>query len=99
MIYIELDWPPVLSDRGVPQRAVPAARLVNFAEKVNSSVFFVVTAVITDVIGHSEFLLYSHHMHAFMSLQWIDELQSDQSLWQSFSADFGESGSDFACTV
>ena len=29
-----LDWPPVSSDREVPQRAAPAARLVNFAWKV-----------------------------------------------------------------
>ena len=43
-----LDWPPVLSDREIPQTAAPAARLVNFAEKVTLVYVFVLVTINSD---------------------------------------------------
>ena len=54
---IIVDWPPVLSDREVPQRAGPVARLVNFCIESHSGLFILVTTMIAAVIDHSELLI------------------------------------------
>ena len=36
-------------------------------------------------------------MNAFMSLGWLDELQSNQCLWRNTSPNFGGTGGDFPC--
>ena len=54
------------------------------------------TAVIAAIIGHSKLLIYSHHMNAFTSVGWTEEVCSEQWLWCSTFPNFKGTGTDFS---
>ena len=68
-----------------------------------SSVCILVTTPISALIGQSDskpnYWLHHHHVNAWTSLGWIDELRFGQCWRWSTSPYFRGTGSDFPCTV
>ena len=81
------DWPPVSSDREHPSKSRASSETGIPGLESHSHVSVLETVTITATIGHSNYWL---HMNTFTSVEWMNQLQSDQCLWSSTSPDFRE---------